>query len=121
MTNYNRNWTIEKQRAANRKSYYKHRDARSKVTRNRQIERRKMVIEHYGGKCECCGEDTFEFLAIDHIGGRNTRKGHGTSTKLVSQIIKEGYPKGIRVLCHNCNQATTWGRKCPHELLKENK
>src|SRR3990170_1408240 len=24
------------------------------------------VIEHYGGKCSCCGENRIEFLCLDH-------------------------------------------------------
>ena len=34
-----------------------------KLTRQLRLQ----IIEGYGGKCECCGENRFEFLAIDHL------------------------------------------------------
>jgi len=35
---------------------------------------RREVIEHYGGKCECCGEEHMEFLSIDHVKGGGTKE-----------------------------------------------
>src|SRR5690606_39680958 len=34
------------------------------------------AIMHYGGKCACCGESTYEFLCLDHSngGGNQHRK-----------------------------------------------
>jgi hypothetical protein len=76
------------------------------------------VIEHYGGKCACCGEAKLEFLGIDHInGGGNkhraelkTRGGSG----IYRHLIKAGYPEGYRVLCHNCNLSYGLYGYCPH-------
>ena len=41
--------------------------------RNKHRKIRKRVIEIYGGKCECCGETRYEFLALDHIYGGGTK------------------------------------------------
>jgi hypothetical protein len=78
------------------------------------------VMRHYCGgtdpACECCGEDTFEFLSIDHIhgGGRKHREQIGCRKAMYGWLKRNGYPDGFRVLCHNCNQALgNWGY-CPH-------
>lgn len=33
---------------------------------------RKQALDHYGGKCECCGETRYEFLQLDHIDGNGS-------------------------------------------------
>jgi hypothetical protein len=86
------------------------------------IKRRELrldVLERYGGKCACCGEAREGFLAIDHIGGGGTKHRKevtgGGGSKTYRWLQKNGYPRGFRVLCHNCNMAIgLWG-KCPHE------
>lgn len=81
-------------------------------------EQRVKMLEAYGGKCACCGENNQEFLAIDHIegGGRQHR------TQLAARgvnfrawIRKNNFPEGFRLLCHNCNQATGLYGYCPHQ------
>lgn len=86
-------------------------------TANRRVrKRRKQVIDKYGGKCVCCGEKEYVFLAIDHVngGGAADRKSMGTS-QFITWIIKNNYPSSLRILCHNCNQATRYGKVCPHQ------
>ena len=76
--------------------------------------------------CWCCGESHIEFLAIDHIAGRKemdsesglVKLGYSSSmvkTVLSNWIIKNNFPKGFQILCHNCNQAKAVYGKCPHE------
>ena len=75
------------------------------------------VINHYGGKCACCGESRYEFLAIDHINGGGTalrRTKKQSSDQIVWEIRREGFPNIYRVLCHNCNQALGVYGYCPH-------
>jgi hypothetical protein len=85
--------------------------------RQRNRSRRETVLEHYGGCCGCCGEETFEFLAVDHENGGGTahRAEVGAGTKMIDWIIANEYPDGFRVLCHNCNQAIGYYGRCPHE------
>lgn len=75
------------------------------------------IINHYGGKCICCGEEEYKFLSIDHIngGGNKHKQEVGRSNSFLRWIIKNNYPNFLQILCHNCNQAKgAWG-KCPHE------
>jgi hypothetical protein len=81
---------------------------------------KKLVFTHYGGnppKCACCGESHMEFLAIDHIngGGNKQRKQGLNGHTLYAWLIKNNYPEGYRVLCHNCNLARGFYGYCPHE------
>ena len=71
------------------------------------------TIRAYGGRCACCQEDMFEFLAMDHINGRGgNRRDRGD--KLLRRLKREGYPCGYRVLCHNCNLSFGFYGYCPH-------
>jgi len=80
---------------------------------------RKDALDIYGGKCACCDEYEYEFLAIDHVegGGNRHRKsiGVGAGTQFYRWLKKNNFPPGYRVLCHNCNSALGYYGKCPHE------
>ncbi len=79
--------------------------------------------------CRCCGENShLEFLSLDHIAGKKemdsepelVKLGYSSnfkSTSLSVWIVKNNFPKGFQVLCHNCNQAKGFSKdnKCPHE------
>jgi hypothetical protein len=92
--------------------------------RARELQYRRMIkqkcLDAYGGRCACCGESLFEFLAIDHIGGGGNehrrliglRAGYGFHRWL----IKNNFPNGFRVLCHNCNMSMGAYGYCPHSI-----
>lgn len=88
-------------------------------TRASYRKRREDVVAAYGGRCECCGETALEFLAIDHIngGGNRHRRKLGRSN-IYGWLIRNKYPSGFRVLCHNCNQARSYYGQCPHERAR---
>lgn len=90
---------------------------RVKSIRNeRYHELRRTVVEGYGGACECCGEDHYEFLAIDHrYGGGAEERRRSTAYQMMTAIVVEGFPPTYRLLCHNCNQARGYYGECPHE------
>lgn len=78
------------------------------------------MIEAYGGKCVCCGENKYEFLTLDHINGNGNA--HRRSLKLASGsqfykwLEKQGFPKdNYRLLCWNCNCSMGTRGYCPHE------
>lgn len=75
------------------------------------------IIYAYGGKCQCCGESTYEFLTIDHInkGGNKHRKSRGGGSNYIREIKKLGFPKEYRVLCYNCNCSYGVNGYCPHK------
>ena len=81
---------------------------------------RRRVLDAYGGACECCGERTYEFLAIDHIdgGGNQHRKSGGGSSGVIRWLARNGCPEGYRVLCHNCNSALGYYGYCPHAQVR---
>ncbi len=88
------------------------------ITKRSREKRRKLCIDHYGGKCHCCSETIFEFLAIDHINGGGTQhiKSLGNNgTALYSWLIKNNFPLGFRVLCYNCNASFGINNACPHQ------
>lgn len=76
-------------------------------------------FNHYGGKCACCGEETMEFLTIDHIegGGRIHRKSLGMPSgfPFYVWIIKNDFPDYLQVLCYNCHMSKTYNGYCPHQ------
>lgn len=79
------------------------------------------VINHYGGKCACCGENKSAFLTIDHVNNngndhRKTMPGGGSSTATYRWIIKNNYPTDLQLLCWNCNCGKQInGGICPHK------
>lgn len=77
---------------------------------------REKILEVYGKKCQCCGENHQEFLTIDHIngGGREHRKHIGT-LHAYKEIIRENNHDKYRVLCMNCNWAIRFNKICPHK------
>lgn len=112
---------------ANRKAareYYKNNVAKVReYAKQHNQDLRRAALNAYSNndpKCACCGENTFEFLAIDHIngGGNQHRKtiGCGSGSGTYTWLKANNYPVGFRVLCHNCNQTLGNYGKCPHEL-----
>ena len=102
-----------------RKSYNKERGR--ELAKQRRFEQRLEVIKYYGGRCSCCGESDPCFLAIDHIngGGNKHRKSLGQAHCITPRwYIKNNFPKGFQVLCHNCNMAKGLYGRCPHEIVK---
>lgn len=82
---------------------------------------KKEVINEYGGKCECCGQDIWQFLTIDHVGnwGNQHRKIIGNrGGKTIYQWLKKNlYPKdNFRLLCYNCNCSIGFHGFCSHEF-----
>jgi hypothetical protein len=77
--------------------------------------------------CNCCGLNShIEFLTVDHIAGRQEMDSEPelkklkymsklSGTALVIWIIKNNFPKGFQILCHNCNQTKGYYGKCPLE------
>lgn len=90
-----------------------HRDASNQRNRFNRLR----VLTYYGGdppKCACCGETFLEFLSLDHINGGGRKQRQVIKVRWWEWIIKNNFPPGFRVLCHNCNQSIGLYGYCPH-------
>lgn len=82
---------------------------------------KKECFEHYGSSCSCCSETIFEFLTIEHIGGKgnvhrkNLFKHNVGGFHMYRWLKKNNYPSGYTILCMNCNWAQRLGSICPHK------
>lgn len=101
-----------------RKVWYKQSDYRQRHASIR-ISDKKVVLEHYGGKCACCCEDEPCFLAVDHINGNGNshRKQIGKwGSGFFKWLITNQFPDGFQLLCHNCNMGKHLNNGiCPHK------
>lgn len=87
--------------------------------RQRAVRIKYEVVQKYGGKCACCGENKVAFLSIDHInndGGAKRKSGeHIAGGGFYKYLRRNEVDPTLQVLCYNCN----FGRKitgvCPHE------
>ena len=89
---------------------------------------RNNVINHYGNKCNCCGETNLLFLTIDHVnndGNKERQKlfggrlgSGGTAHRMCVYIIKNNFPTDYQILCYNCNCGKSRnGGVCPHKTI----
>lgn len=106
---------------AQRKWYLGNKVYSNARTRAERAKLRYDVLSHYSRgepKCSCCGEVDIEFLAIDHTkgGGSGHRRKLGSIGRSFPYYLRKmGYPKGYRVLCHNCNWSSYVSRVCAHK------
>jgi hypothetical protein len=92
----------------------------SKRGRDKNLRCKMEVIEAYGGKCACCGEQEPLFLTIDHIhdnGANERRENKRVGDKMHRWLRRQGFPKDdFQLLCFNCNFAKHVLGQCPHQL-----
>ena len=78
---------------------------------------RKIVIDGYGGKCQCCNETIERFLTVDHP-NNDGRKDRGNMSRMYRKIIRLNFPEEYRLLCFNCNCGRQVnGGTCPHKTV----
>jgi hypothetical protein len=91
--------------------------------KTRRENNRAAAIEHYGGKCMCCGETEPCFLAIDHTdgdGNTHRKEINKYGSTFFKWLVDNDFPEGFQVLCHNCNMGKHInGGTCPHQSDKE--
>jgi len=108
----------EEYKASRRRTYAKYRE---EILAERRLYNKRLkeeIVQHYGGKCVCCGETEIKFLTLDHINedGFLWRKQFGRSGTVFYQWVKKmGFPKNLQLLCWNCNCAKHYYGKCPHK------
>ena len=133
---------VDKSRKKGRKWYQKNKEKelkRHKASRIKFKDKREQkivdlkleVYSHYSKVisksdvpvCACigCDEKHIEFLTLDHINGRKSMNHEPSlkAEKLCRRLKRDGFPKGIQVLCWNCNSAKSNNPFCPvHEWFK---
>lgn len=83
------------------------------------------IINHYGGKCACCGITDPFFLSVDHINNDGYLERRGKIRRyrpsgyfLYKRIIKANFPNDLQILCFNCNIAKQHNKGiCPHKSI----
>jgi hypothetical protein len=97
-----KNWFIynKKYRTLNRKKCNMY---------NKQYKERNrtLILQIYSNgfmKCNHCGYDNVDALTIDHIknNGSIHRKRLGGSAYFYLWLLKNNFPSGYQILCHNC-------------------
>jgi len=82
----------------------------------RQRRQKEEIIAAYGGKCQCCGETTLEFLTVDHINNDGAAHRRQIGRGLYGWLKKHGFPQdNFQLLCMNCNFAKGRYGRCPHQ------
>ena len=73
--------------------------------------------------CFCCKMNDWKFLVFDHRRKRPDSHKGKSGIGMARKLKKQGYPKSIQILCHNCNTGKEiYGTKhCPHHLSKKGK
>lgn len=95
------------------------RNVKSRRQKQSRAALRSEVLQAYGGKCQCCGQDEEGFLSIEHMGHRGIGNKHrrevgGGGNRTYNDLKKRGFPKGYTVLCYSCNLAKNILGECPH-------
>lgn len=84
--------------------YAKHGERTRHERRNQYQEQKAIVLRHYGGECEGCGENEPDVLTVDHIEGNGAEhRKEVPASQIHAWLIRNEFPKGFRVLCFNCN------------------
>ena len=107
-----------RQRIYARLCHQKHKERNHQRIANNNRKQRLTCINHYGGKCACCGEMRYEFLTIDHINGGGGKHRAEIGGHIYRWLIKNNMPLGFRVLCHNCNASIGLYNYCPHQHVE---
>ena len=118
-TNWNKE-NLERRRKIARESLARRRllnpGVHNAYMRQRTKERKIKVINAYGGKCVCCGENRIEFLSVNHPhnDGAEHRKKIGRSCTY-PWLIRNDFPPEYELMCMNCNSSIGFYGYCPHK------
>lgn len=108
---------MDKKREFGRKWYQENVERSAKRIAMTHRTQREVCLKEYGGECECCGEDRFEFLSLHHRNGGGYKQRQAIGGKMARWLVQNGFPKdqNIGILCHNCNSALGYYGYCPHQ------
>ena len=100
-------------RQDNNKRYHLNKNKYLSNIKNKYINLKKDIFNHYGGQCQICHEKDYDKLSIDHIYGKG--RNHRLSLQIYSgtqfyKWVHKHKPNYLRLLCFNCN--------CQHSIDK---
>lgn len=96
------------------------RSCQSKDDTRRDHEIKRIVMEHFGGKCVCCREMSIDKLTLGHPNwdGNKDRKISGRGTSFYRRLVRNNFrtPYLLGVECINCNFGSYRNSGvCPHD------
>jgi hypothetical protein len=109
---YKENTVRERQK---HKEYYN--KVRYSVISEKLKELRREMFSVYGTICNCCKENNFKFLTLDHVNNDgNLHRKKVTGLRLLKDLKAQGWPKDrFQILCMNCNFGKAQNKGvCPH-------
>lgn len=71
--------------------------------RNKYIDLKLQVFNHYGMQCARCGEKEIQYLTIDHIDNSGSQHRKQIGTQIFPWLKRNNYPNNFQILCFNCN------------------
>lgn len=94
---------------------------RKRYAKQQTITTKANVINGYGKKCKCCGEENQLLLTIDHVNNGGTKIRNDTKifgVVFYRWLISNNFPSDYQLLCYNCNCSKGAYGQCYHELCK---
>jgi hypothetical protein len=73
------------------------------IKRNKYIDLKIVVFDHYGNQCAYCREDALEYLTMDHINNDGASHRKEIGTEIFPWLKRNNYPNNFQILCFNCN------------------
>lgn len=77
-------------------------------------QKKKAVLDAYGGKCVCCGEVDKEFLCLSNVFKPKQNELEISSEKLKDLLDIPELERYAQVLCFNCQKSLNLNGYCPH-------
>ena len=104
------------------------RDKEKIYRKGKRLRNKQDVVQHYGGRCACCGEVRISMLTIDHINNDGARqrtelfgkRTGGGSMGFYNWIRRNGYPPSLQVLCGSCQLSKAILGVCEHKMERGN-
>lgn len=91
------------------------------IRKEKLVNMKKLIFQHYGHKCVCCGTTEYKFLTIDHKNNdgylvERCGKSRLAGTTIYPKIIRNNFPSHYQLLCWNCNCGKAYNKGvCPHK------
>ncbi len=106
----------DKMRPIEQAEYVRNRDRYTTYSVNYNAECKNKFLQMYGSVCACtgCTESNPKFLTIEHIKGKNKKKGDRSGPYEYRKAVKRYRPDLYETLCIACNWGKGMYKQCPH-------